>query len=161
MNSLEPLLAANLADGVYGIRDNSNIARGIAARGVSGLGDIFDLGDGIISEGTTGIGPISKDSGYALILQGKGARQGEVAVVCRGTATGHDWLSNFNVMTAQGPSGYKVHAGFQKVFKSIDASINAALKGKNPSHIHCVGHSLGGAVANLNASILSFLRLSA
>ncbi len=90
-----------------------------------------------------------------LIIPEKGSRQGELAVVTRGTATGHDWLSNFNVTTTRGPSGYIVHAGFQQVFKSIEESINIALKSKNPSRIHCIGHSLGGAVSNLVASKLS------
>ena len=155
MNQLSPLLAAKLADAVYGIRDDDNVARGIAARGVRGLGDTFDLGSATIAQGTTGAASFKKDSGFALVMHGKGARQGEVAVVTRGTATGHDWLSNFNCMTATGPAGHLVHAGFQEVFKSINNTINTALQGRSPSHIHCVGHSLGGAVANLNASNLA------
>jgi len=155
VSALSPLLAAKLADAVYGIRDDDNVARGIAARGVSGLGDTFDLGSATIAQGTTGAASFKKDSGFALVLHGKGTRQGEVAVVTRGTATGHDWLSNFNCMTATGPAGHLVHAGFQEVFKSINQTINTALRGHSPSHIHCVGHSLGGAVANLNASSLA------
>jgi len=155
MNAIEPKIAARLADGVYGIRDNDNVARGIAARGVGGLSDIFNIEQGIIAKGVSGTGAFNKESGFALILQGKGSRQGELAVVTRGTATGHDWLSNINVITNRGPSGYPVHAGFQQVFKSIEESISTALKGKNPSRIHCVGHSLGGAVSNLVAFKLS------
>ena len=98
---------------------------------------------------------VDKESGLALVFEGKGTRQGEMAVVTRGTATGHDWLSNFNALTETGPSGHKVHAGFNKVYKSIHDAINESLKGKNPSRIHCVGHSLGGAVANLTACGLS------
>ena len=155
MKSLEPLIAAKLADGVYGIREDNNVARGIAGRGVSGLNEFFDIGSAVIAQGVSGMGPVSKASGFALVLQGKGSRQGEIAVVARGTATGYDWLSNLNVTTDRGPSGYKVHAGFKKVFSSVDSAINDALKGKNPSRIHCVGHSLGGAVANLAASKLA------
>lgn len=155
MKPLEPKIAARLADGVYGIKDDNNVARGIAARGVRGLNDIFDLGTATVAQGVSGVGRISKASGFALVLQGKGARQGEIAVVSRGTATGYDWLSNANVMTERGPSGYKVHAGFKNVFSSLEGAVSAALKGKNPSRIHCVGHSLGGAIANLAASKLA------
>lgn len=155
MNELSPLLAAKLADGVYGIRDDDNVARGVASRGVKGLDDVFDLGSAVIAQGTTGAGSVKKDSGFALVMHGKGRRQGEVAVVTRGTATGHDWLSNFNCLMARGPSGHLVHAGFQQVFKSIEQTINTALRGHNPSRIHCIGHSLGGAVANLNATNLA------
>lgn len=155
MGTLTPLIAANLADGVYGIRADNNVARGIAGRGVSGLNEFFDLESEIIAPGVSGIGPINQASGFALILQGKGPHRGEMAVVSRGTATGYDWLSNLNIAADQGPSGYKVHGGFQKVFASIDGTINTALRGKNHSLIHCIGHSLGGAVANLAASKLA------
>jgi hypothetical protein len=127
----------------------------MAQRNVKGLDDYFDLDSGVISHGTSGTGFMSKESGFSLVLQGKGAHKDEVAVVTRGTATGADWLSNINASLDRGPSGYIVHAGFNKVYKSIEKQINEALKGKNPSRIHCIGHSLGGAVSNLVASSLN------
>lgn len=45
-----------------------------------------------------------------------------------------------------------MHAGFNRVAKSVTAEIDASLANKNPSKIHVVGHSLGGAVANLLAA---------
>jgi hypothetical protein len=59
MNAIEPRIAARLADGVYGIRDNDNIARGIAARGVSGLNDLFDIEQATIAKGVSGAGLFS------------------------------------------------------------------------------------------------------
>jgi hypothetical protein len=68
-----------------------------------------------------------------------------------------DWLSNLNVGIALGPGGLPVHAGFHEVWKSIGPELaRSALQG-TPSRIHCVGHSLGGALATLSADHLSAL----
>jgi pimeloyl-ACP methyl ester carboxylesterase len=72
-------------------------------------------------------------------------------VVCRGTAIGQDWLSNLNAALAVGPGGLPVHAGFARVYRSMKDDVAAALRGTNPRSIHVVGHSLGGAIANLFA----------
>lgn len=153
--TLDPATAARLADAVYGIRADANIARGIAARGVKGLENDFDIGAAIVAQGTTGAGFLSERSGFALVVPGRGARANELAVVTRGTATTYDWLSNLHVAIARGPGGYMVHAGFQHVYESIVDRVVGYLRGRNPSTIHCVGHSLGGAVANLVAARLS------
>lgn len=153
--TLDPATAAKLADAVYGIRADDNIARGIAARGVRGLENDFDIGAATLAHGTTGAGAITQRSGFALVVPGRGAKANELAVVTRGTATTYDWLSNLNVAIARGPGGYMVHAGFQRVYESIADSIVESLRGRNPSTIHCVGHSLGGAVANLVAARLA------
>jgi hypothetical protein len=44
-----------------------------------------------------------------------------------------------------------VHIGFQRVWESFAEEIRAFLRGKNPTHVHCVGHSLGGGLSMLNA----------
>jgi len=153
--TLDPATAAKLADAVYGIRADDNIARGIAARGVKGLENDFDIGAAIIAQGTSGAGVISQRSGFALVVPGRGAKAHELAVISRGTATTYDWLSNLQVAITRGPGGYMVHAGIQRVYESIADRIVEHLRGRNPSTIHCVGHSLGGAVANLVAARLA------
>ncbi|WP_257979779.1 lipase family protein [Vibrio parahaemolyticus] len=71
-------------------------------------------------------------------------------------------------------SGYKVHAGFVNLFNTIKPQLAAYIAGysekimKAPKVIHCVGHSLGGALASLAtdwvnkivSSIFSLLRIS-
>src|SRR5699024_9322989 len=96
-----------------------------------------------------------KLSGFGYIAAGKGAHAGEVLVATRGTATRYDWLSNLNVAMQAGPGGTLVHAGFNEVWKSFAADVSAFLRGRNPSVVHCVGHSLGGALATLTADACS------
>lgn len=152
--TLDPTTAAKLADGVYGIRNDGNVARGMAARGVSGLDNDFDIAGAVILQGASGMGVISETSGFGLAIPGRGAKSGELALVVRGTATGHDWLSNMRVSASSGPGG-TVHTGFLRVFESISTGLSEYLRNHRPSMIHCVGHSLGGAVANLVAAQLS------
>jgi hypothetical protein len=155
MAELDPLTAADMARGVYGIIDDTNVARALASKGVGGLGNLFDLSQATVAQGTSGLGSFKKDTGFAMVLPGKNSRQGELAVVTRGTAMKYDWLSNFNAAWTSGPTGHTVHSGFKQIFDSIERAVNTALHGKNPSTIHCVGHSLGGALANLFAAKLS------
>ncbi|WP_256928973.1 lipase family protein [Vibrio parahaemolyticus] len=52
-------------------------------------------------------------------------------------------------------SGYRAHAGFVDLFNTIKPQVAAYIAGyskkniKAPKIIHCVGHSLGGALASL------------
>lgn len=161
---IPPTVAATLADAVYGIREVSDIRRGTAERlgsvnpgqeGPQPMGavetfDCFDLSGGAVA-GRSGMGMLAKKSGFGMVVPGAGKFAGDVAVVCRGTAIGQDWLSNLNAALAIGPGGLPVHAGFCRVYNSMKDDIMAAMRGRNPTSIHVVGHSLGGAIANMFA----------
>jgi hypothetical protein len=96
-----------------------------------------------------------KLSGFGYIAEGKGKFQGDALFVTRGTTTMSDWLSNFNIGMQIGPGGHLVHAGFHEVWKSFSTDIKSFMQGRNLTCVHCVGHSLGGALAALNADYLS------
>lgn len=149
MPSLSPVLSAQLADGVYGIRTQSNVARGFAQRNIRGVEGSFDFGSATVLTGSSGIG---ETSGFGLVMHGTGTRAGELAIVTRGTQTGNDWLSNFNTAAERGPGGYLVHAGFHRIYQTFLGQIRDAIRGRTFSHVHCVGHSLGGAMANFAAA---------
>ncbi|NJN48186.1 MAG: lipase family protein [Candidatus Competibacteraceae bacterium] len=74
----------------------------------------------------------------------------------RGTekSSAHDWLTNLRMAGVQGPSGYTVHTGFWKLASGILPQVREALRGRNPTVIHVIGHSLGGAAATLVADAL-------
>ncbi|HEX4974343.1 MAG TPA: lipase family protein, partial [Pseudomonadales bacterium] len=65
--------------------------------------------------------------------------------------------TNANIGYGIGPRGNVVHRGFLKTFKSYQSQLVNFVSqsgAKRPSTIHCMGHSLGGALANLNACML-------
>lgn len=149
---LSPGLAATLADAVYGVREQAHVRRAVARQ--IGSPDVLEESFDVAGASVTGLSGgqmMGGTSGFGMVLQGRGPREGHLALVTRGTETQQDWLSNANVAYQPGPGGFPVHAGFFRVYASMREQVAAALRGRNPSHIHVIGHSLGGAVANLFA----------
>ena len=101
------------------------------------------------SGGIFGIG--RKTEGFALVGIGKGKRENELVIAIRGTKTGHDWMTNLNLGLKGAPNNSSAHAGFVNTFHTLRPQIRKFIlsNGKIPKHIHCVGHSLGGALASL------------
>jgi len=157
MNEFTPSQAALIARGVYRLREDSVGA--VHDRGQSlGCEDMFQIADSSRFQGQSGSMAWKKLSGFGYIAEGKGKYQGDVLLVTRGTAMRVDWLTNFNIGMQLGPGGHLVHAGFHETWKSFRNDIQAFLANRNPTNIHCVGHSLGGALAALNADYLSDIR---
>jgi hypothetical protein len=119
-----------------------------------GLGGLFDFKSAQQSTGTSGA-VIRKTTGFTYGAEGVGTRQGEVLLAFRGTDIVQDWLTDGNFGLQQGPSAWPVHAGFNETFKSFRADLDRYMEGRKASTIHCVGHSLGGALASLAADHLS------
>lgn len=154
MSTLTPSQAAIMARGVYRLRENSVTT--MRDRGQTlGCEGMFSVDDSSRFQGRSGALLWKPLSGFGYMAAGEGSYQGELLLVTRGTAMQADWLSNINVGMQRGPSGQLVHAGFNEVWKSFATELRAFLNGRNPSVIHCVGHSLGGALATLNADLLS------
>jgi hypothetical protein len=154
MAALTPKETAAIARGVYRLLDDS--VSETRERGQTlGCEGLFKVEDGSRFQGTSGGLFWKRLSGFGYIAAGEGARQGEVLVATRGTAIALDWLTNLNIGFTVGPSGQPVHAGFYSTWRSYSDELRNFLRGRNPSHIHCVGHSLGGALANLNADFFS------
>lgn len=155
MTDFTPTEAARIARGVYGLRTEtvSGLARDHRDLGCEGMFAVDDSSRFVGRSG--GLVVCKKLTGFGYIAAGEGRRQGEVLIATRGTDMPLDWLSNFNIGVQIGPGGHLVHAGFHDIWKSFAADIAGFLRGRNPSVIHCVGHSLGGALANLNADYLS------
>jgi len=147
MNTLSPRDAAEAAWDVYQLRVQ-NLDAVQATGSLLGPQGAFAIG----SKVTATSGALFRSaSGYGYIAEGTGRFKGEMLCVTRGTQTLADWGSNLNTGLQSGPTGRFVHAGFNTIRKSYESQIDAYLRGRNPSHIHCVGHSLGGALAMLNA----------
>lgn len=177
---LPPRLSAGLAAGVYNVNENplALVSERVAlvgcepdfsvprsesehdhplARSTSGSAPNWIIGVASDALKTTLFSPIESDFGY--VAMGNGNWKGHMIVVARGTMGPNkwsaDWLSNYNIGMELGPSGRLVHAGFLRVWKGLRRFVEQAVTKLQPSYIHCVGHSLGGALANLSALSLS------
>lgn len=112
-------------------------------------------------EGKTGgiLGLISigkRSEGFAVVGIGKGKFKDEIVIAIRGTRRINDWVTNANIGLKGSPNGAMGHAGFINTFHTLRPQIKKYLlsQHKLPKRIHCVGHSLGGALASLFADWL-------
>ena len=159
MAILDPTQAAGIAHGVYTLRDEPSKAATFGKKA-----DLLNI-DGIFGgaqrfEGTSGPLIFKELSGFGYVAAGVGPFAGDILLATRGTDTKADWLTDFNIGVQFGPSGKMVHAGFHDTWKSFAPAVREFLRGRNPTRIHCVGHSLGGALAFLNADFITANRIA-
>jgi len=87
-------------------------------------------------------------------MGGKGY-ENDLFLIFRGSTSANrnaDWISNARIGVQFSQNGLPVHTGFNSIFKSMLPSIKEfIIANKDIQTIHCVGHSLGGAVATLAA----------
>lgn len=148
-NPLSPQEAAVLARSSYSTRESSTPA--LDAAQAAGSTSAFDIRTSSVFTSITGLGSRS-NFGYSAF--GRNQRQGECLISVRGTDTISDWLTDGHFSGARGPNGFMVHRGFNNTMNNILPQVRKTLTGRNPSAIHLVGHSLGGAVATLLADAL-------
>jgi triacylglycerol lipase len=158
MKTLSPKQAAAIANGVYALRLNT-LPQMRALDMSLGWEDNFAVQEDSRFTGKSG-GLFWKSlTGFGYIATGTGEFAGEVLCATRGThmQSKADWASNLNAALQMSPSGHLVHAGFNEVWKSYSGALDEFLRTQKvaPKHVHCVGHSLGGALANLNADFFT------
>lgn len=151
MKVLKPIEAAYAADNVYRVMHSSDMSVFHPS-----LEQNFNLSAGQRISGTSGALILKSRTGFGVISKGKGDFKGDAIIVFRGTKLmPHDLLTDMNVGIQSSSTGKLVHAGFNNVFRSMEADISRYLRGMNPSRIHCVGHSLGGALATMAADYIT------
>ncbi|WP_246065690.1 lipase family protein [Limnobacter alexandrii] len=104
-------------------------------------------------------------SGFGFMAQLNGGRSREIVIATRGTTNSFaDYGTDINAIPTPGPTGHAIHKGFNTTFKSYVQQLNEFIKQQNlgfkPTAVHCMGHSLGGALANLNAAACAELGLN-
>lgn len=154
MQVLTPSQSASIATGVYNLSEFS-VAEAQRRALVLGSEGLFSVDESSRFTGTSGTLMFKRTTGFGYIAAGLGTMQGDVLIATRGTDMLADWLTDANFAVQRGPSGLAVHAGFNEVWKTYIADVRSFLRGRNPATIHCVGHSLGGALAALNADYLT------
>jgi len=98
----------------------------------------------------------ARTEGFAIIGLGKGKYKDELVISVRGTKRINDWVTNLNIGLKGAPNGALGHAGFINTFHTLRPKIKQFLlsQSRMPKRVHCVGHSLGGALASLFADWL-------
>lgn len=155
MQAISPKIASELANIVYNIR--SSTTTGIYELHFSRLvlnNFEFDIPNSRVEARTGGVfGLWRKTSGFALVGHGKNQFAGHHVIAVRGTKTSHDWLTNGNVGLSVSSGGVHVHSGFNQAFESMRPTLSRILSPHltrgSVQGVHCVGHSLGGALASL------------
>lgn len=102
---------------------------------------------------------INTRDGFGVCAAGGKGYENDLFIIFRGsTSANHnaDWVSNARIGVEFSKNGLPVHIGFNNIFTSMLPKIREFLRStKNIHTIHCIGHSLGGAVATLTADWLS------
>ncbi|MEQ1597114.1 MAG: lipase family protein [Casimicrobium sp.] len=162
MPQLTPSQAAEIALGTYVLKSRTvssvtTASSGLRAQGdnLLGIKDMFSANDQDQLHGTSGVPMFKQLTGFGYIAQGVGAYKNEALVALRGTDIVPDWLTDATIGVSSGPTGTPVHMGFNSTYQSFATEIQAYFKSHRPTTIHCVGHSLGGALATLAADYLS------
>jgi len=156
MSILTPTEAVNAAISVYKLQyDFSETAVNDAFLANTGLIERFELGKGnnVSFQGTTGFYGLRAKTGFGVIARGKGENnKNEALLTIRGTASKSDWITDGNCSLSPSSSGKLVHSGFNSVFKEIEPQLKKFFDlNKDVRKVHCVGHSLGGAIASMSA----------
>ena len=159
MSVLTPRVAAELADIVYQIERPG--ASGVYRLNMGSYEAkncfSFDLSQGPVKgvSGGTFFSLFNKTTGFALVGKGIKDYSKDYVVTIRGTHIARDWLTNGNIGVTGGDNGTSVHAGFNKTFNSmklaLEKILTPLLASSGSTTVHCVGHSLGGALASLTA----------
>ena len=154
MQHIKPHTAALAAQDVYQYREGSDFSKAIAQTNAI-FKDEFDFSNSSRFVGNTGGQMFASESGFGIYGRGIGHRDNEAIIIIRGTETVSDWITDASFGSKFSDTGYRVHEGFYKTFKSFQKQLSDQLsKHKRVSTIHLIGHSLGGALAGLTADWL-------
>ena len=108
----------------------------------------------LLDDGFEKVVPFNASSSQACVI----AHEDYIAAVFRGTDEIADWLDNLNVVPISGPFG-KVHKGFHNALMDVWPSMRRTIREIRKEDgqrrpLWLTGHSLGGALATIAASLL-------
>lgn len=158
MTPISPRMASEFAETVYDVIEPGS--EGIVRVNTYGMEfpNFFDVnltGGPVIGQSGGVFGLFRKATGFAFVAHGKGRFQGHHVIAVRGTRSINDWMTNGNIGFSSSVGGSYVHTGFNETFESmkppLEKLVSPLFTGQNIQGIHCVGHSLGGALAALTA----------
>ena len=149
---ISPSTAASVAARVYDIRKSTDFEEDFHLDFIRNFkitnSQIQGISGGLVNQ------LLNRSTGFALTAEGTSPQFKKHHIIgVRGTVftSFADWLTNGNVAITNGPKNLEVHSGFQKAFSSMQATFNQYVLQHKPNCLHIVGHSLGGAIAELTA----------
>jgi len=154
MPEFSPKVSASLARDVYALTKESSLEKAMDVLNRQYGGNLTFSEDVMLKAKTGGPWVIKCRTAFGFTLIGKGPLQGHAVILFRGTQYLADWLTNLNVGVSRGASGQPVHDGFNLTFKTMEPKLKefmGTLVKNKITQIHCVGHSLGGALATICA----------
>ena len=152
--TLDVMDAWSAASGIYDAKFGASAVTAAIKRERPALIEKFDFSDLKVLESKTGAF-IKVKSGFAVIAPGKNIHnKNEVLLAIRGTDLAADLLTDANCGLQVSGTGKIVHAGFNRVFAELKPHLVSYFARTNPTLVHCVGHSLGGALASMTADMV-------
>ncbi|MCX2795566.1 Lipase (class 3) [Microbulbifer thermotolerans] len=154
MTELTPEYSSKLANYIYLIKEPSTRRAFIRK-----YQDDFKVenSDSTISGKTGAFIFLKSEHTMGIAAVGINQYKGNAVVALKGTASGYDALTDLNAGIKRFHTGGSVHQGFYYTFASFLPQLQEFIN-KLPTDvhtIHCVGHSLGGALATLTADWLA------
>lgn len=157
MSEISPQISASLAQKIYAVQDG----QAISIKAFLNL-PIFSKksGDSLHLKAEVGSRLINTQDGFGMCVRGGVGYEKDIFLIFRGSTTanvGADWISNARIGVERSRTGLPVHLGFNSIFCSMKDAIDQFLSNHQDAtgSIHCIGHSLGGAIATLTADWIS------
>ena len=151
MPELSPRIASELAKEVYFVQSDNNLKFFLARPEFSSSKTdkkhlVAEIGGQLLRT--------TKD-GFGVCAMGGKDYEKDLFLIFRGSTSANnnaDWISNARIGIQPSSNGLPVHIGFNSIFNSMLPSIKQFVQPiKDIQTIHCIGHSLGGAIATLTA----------
>ncbi len=154
MTTLSPLVCSALAKEVYQVQNPVQESVFLQRPEFSGVTD-----HRVTLNATVGARLVNTRDAFGVCARGGKHYPEDVFIVFRGSTSANryaDWVSNARLGLASSVGGTPVHLGFNHIFVSMKPTIERFLAGLPVrGRIHCIGHSLGGAIATLVADWLT------
>lgn len=152
-NELKPKVAAELATAAYAVNSGDEKAlKAFLTRAVFKAGANAKIQ--LKAEVGGRIFRSARDS-FGLAALGRGQYEGDLFLIFRGTTEANnkaDFVTDARIGITRSSTSYPVHIGFQHTFSSMVSEISRfTAEHQTQGTVHCIGHSLGGAVAALAA----------
>ena len=149
--SISPTTAAKLADGIYNVQ-SENLLKLFLKKSVFSK----KSSEKRSMQAEVGSRLVSTKDCFGLCAMGGEAYERDIFLIFRGSTSANymaDWVSNARIGVEISRTGLPVHIGFNSIFNSMQPEIKQFLSDHSAkaSTIHCIGHSLGGAVATIAA----------